>query len=213
MKTIHVFYTIFFLCLLQACFKGNSEERFTISGNIYQSCTSVPLSNRELSFFQAAGSSLQPPSGGQLGTTVTDASGHFSFTYKPGNNSDLKIQLPAGFGYSDIVTGVPSKKNLENLTLRYGAVTTVQVRLNVLKPYANTDTLYITDFRDLTAFMKIAGPFTSGVLYSATNVGIGSDYSKNSKNLGFRIGSASSWQIKNFTLITCDTSRVTADIN
>lgn len=215
MKTRSVSLAILFTCLLQACTKSGGNEKFTISGRIYLSCTSTPMSNKELSFFQTVGGGGPvQTSGGQLGTTTTDANGDFSFTYKPANANEVKIQSPAGFGYSTIITGLPGKKNIENIVVRYGPTTTVQVRLNVAKSYTSADTLYFTNFERPTQPQKVAGPFVAGATYNL-NHGIHiPDYNEdfNTENFSYKLNSQN-WVIKKIKLVACDTSRVTADIN
>lgn len=205
--------SFFVIMSMTSCVKD--KHTYTISGTLYQGCTTTPLANQELAFFQSVNANiLLQTSGGDLGTTVTDANGRFSFGYVAKNDLNIKIQLPAGFGFSDVTTGVPSKRNIENMNLFYSPRTTIQVRLNVTRPYTSGDTLYIVDYRNAGSFLKVKGPFTSGVLYIANNYGFDSVYdNKSNTTLSFKVGNNSTINTKTFALLPCDTSRVTVDIN
>jgi len=200
--------------LFSSC-KKNGDEKYTITGKIFLSCTSTPWANKEISFFQRVGADwVGQTSGGELGTTITDVNGNFSFAYTPQNGNDIRIQEQAGFGYSTICEGLTGKTTEENLLIRYGPITTAQVKLNAINPYTQADTLYITDFRGGANFFKVTGPFANGTLYNASNYGFGSSYEvPASKEISFKIGYNGSWKSKSFQLVPCDTSRVTVDIN
>lgn len=211
MKTF-LFLLITTIYLFSGC-KKKGEDRYTIKGQILISCTSIPFANKEISFFQRIGSDwVGQTSGGELGVTSTDASGNFSFSYDPLNDNEIRIQEPAGFGYSTIFT-LSGKRNLENLKIRYGPVTTIQVKLNVTKAYSQNDTLYITDYRGGANFLKVSGPFSNSILYNAPNYGFGTSYDVvSSRELTYKIGNNGPWKSKSFDLVACDTSRVTVDI-
>jgi len=215
MKTLFLFCIALASSLLVSCIKESNGNTYNLSGRIFQSCTPTPLANREISFFQSISSNGVQTSGGDLGSTVTDANGNFSFNYKSKNNSDIKIQLPAGFGFNSIMAGIPANKNLENIVIRYGPKTTIQVRLNVSKPYTSNDTLQITDFSNLNQKLKITGPFVGGVVYNAMEFSFSDlkyETGHNTIDIGYKINNEA-WKTKTFILIPCDTSRVIVDIN
>ncbi len=73
--------------------------------------------------------------GGVLATTTTDSNGYFSVRYVSKNAPAVTITTKAGFGFYDIVSGVPSG-NIDNLIAYTSPTTNIQVSLNVLNPYS-----------------------------------------------------------------------------
>lgn len=63
------------------------------------------------------------------------------------------------------------------------------MRLNVLNPYTNLDTLYINDYRNTAGEnLKVPGPFVSGILYTADHWQIlQPSYSGNALTVGYKI--------------------------
>lgn len=215
MKASHFLLSILFISLLNTSCRKDGGRKYTIKGQIFQSCTSTPIANQEISFFQGISSNGLSTSGGDLGTTITDANGNFSFTYTAKNGSDIKIQKAAGAGFATIIHGVPGDQNLENIKIYFRPSTTVQVKLNVSKSYSSFDTLYITNFRN-TSLLAIPGPFTSKVLYNAEDYPIMNYYYRPSNyliSLVYKVGNNNTFMKKSFELTPCDTSKVTVDIN
>jgi hypothetical protein len=206
---------IFGISIFFASCTKDKDKEYTVSGRIYEDCTNKSFANRQIKLRQliAQNWSLQT-SGGEVGRTTTDVNGNFSITYKPKNSSELRIQVPAGFGYSTVIERLPGEKDINNLNINYNATTAIQVKINVINPHTSNDTLFISDYRNLTIGLKIPGPFTSSILYTALNYEVLNSYVPVNYQfpLRYKINN-NSWSIKDFQLVQCDTTRVSADIN
>lgn len=152
-----------------------------------------------------------------LATTTTDANGNFTFEYSTDNSNDnLIIRESSGFGFSNIMTGIPLK-TMDNLKIYYSGRYNLVVSLNVTKPYTNNDTLYVANPKTLN-YVKKAGPFFNGRYYFESSVPVKPDpnYSYNTENLRFVINNDNNSFNKDFQIETnklCgDTVYVTLDI-
>lgn len=180
MKNIFLLAGLFLLTALSACRKLGRE--YTISGRVLQDCGGQPYANKTLSFWQQVGTNLFSTSGGELGTTTTDANGNFTFNYNAKNSGDIRIQTPAGFGYSTLMSAVPSKKNLNDISIVQDATYNLQLSLNVLNPRSASDTLLInsSNFRQP---IKVPCPLKSGVISNAPYPVMEFGYGKSSQTI------------------------------
>lgn len=168
MKTRLFIISAISLIFLNSC-KKESSKTFSISGRMLEDCSQQPYANKEISFFQRIGADwVGQTSGGELGTTMTDANGNFTFKYKPQNSNDIRIQEAAGFGFNPIIENIPSGENVKNLNFFRNPRYKLQVILNVTNPRQTGDTLFITDYSGIY-YLKYPCPLSSGVLYTNTN--------------------------------------------
>jgi hypothetical protein len=210
-----ILYTLIFSLIFSGCIKEEDQEH-NISGRLFQGCTNQPIANKEIVIFQHASSNwIGQVSGGIVGTTTTDNNGYFKLSFKSGNGNRLKIQTAAGAGFATLIDGIPGDKDLENVLVFYPAATTIKVKLNVINPYTAADTLFITNFSNLSSFQKVPGPFPNGLLYTALNYPILNyfyDPASYQEPLRYKINN-NNWSTKLLQLLACDTTRVTVDIN
>ncbi|MFZ1609898.1 MAG: hypothetical protein WAT52_02445 [Chitinophagales bacterium] len=167
-------YFIISILLIQALFYGcniipglSSETTFEIEGYIYNNCSLEPYANKTIQLWQNYEIGLFNDYGGVLDETTTDENGYFKFTYAKENYSYYPtIQTPGGY---DIMT-IPWDTNIYDVKAFFTSTCNIQVSLNVINAYTADDMLTITDFTFSTPNgLKVAGPFVSGVLYTATD--------------------------------------------
>jgi hypothetical protein len=185
MKNLIVFISI--AVLFTNCKK--EKVTYTIKGQIticYSPTNQVSYANSKIDLFQQKNGTF---SGAQtLANTTTDANGNFAFDYTTDNQNDnLIIRESSGFGYSNIMTGIPLK-NIDDLKIYYNGRYNLVVSLNVTKLYTNSDTLSI---RNLNGGInpKIAGPFVNGRIYKEVGIGFLRDivYTGTEQTLNYRI--------------------------
>lgn len=142
---------------------------YTISGRLYQDCNMQPVSNQAIDLFQEYSTGLDGHlNGGILAQTTTDANGNFKFDFKDMDGFTESIRIPAGQGYTKLMSDIPQNKSISDLQVFISLTTNIQVSIKVNNPHTINDTLVVTDFRNMTE-LKIQCPLNSGVLYTATN--------------------------------------------
>lgn len=180
-------YSIF----LGACKKDKITTN-TIQGQIvvcYSPTNQVAYANSKIELYQQKdGTNIKAEI---LSTTTTDNIGNFTFTYATTNLSDkLIIRESSGFGYSNLITGIPIK-DVNDLKVYFAGRYNLVVSLNVTKPYTTSDTLSI---RNLNGGVnpKIAGPFRNGRIYKEVGIGFLRDivYTGTEQTLNYRIYSS-----------------------
>jgi len=217
MKTQLFIISAMTLIFFSACNK-ESEKKFSISGRILEDCSQQSYATKEIFFFQRIGNdwALQT-SGGDLGSTTTDANGNFTFSYKPKNNNDIRIQAAAGFGFNPLIENIPTGADVKDLLVFRNPRYRLQVSLNVATPRSAGDTLFITDYSGIY-YLKFPCPLANGVLYTNTNA-TKSPLQLNNNNLlvnwYFKSNPSMKYNktvpIKNFC--GSDTTKVLLDIN
>lgn len=186
---------------------------YTITGKLYQDCNMQPVANQKVDLFQEYSTGIGGVNGGVLAETVTDSNGYFKFEFKDKNGYTESVRIPAGLGYSKLLEFIPRNQSISNVNVFISLTSNIQVSLQVSNAYTSSDTLYITDFRDLSKKLKIVGPFLNGTLYTTNFFPIlNRSYSGNGESLGYKINNAN-WIIQLFTLNNCDTTFVNVPIN
>ncbi|MBC7537075.1 MAG: hypothetical protein H7258_15400 [Ferruginibacter sp.] len=207
--------TISVLCILfSGCKKNDTTPTVYVSGHLYQTCGGLAVKNQALYIYQLnAGSN----STGTLATGSTDSTGYFKIPYGTTNPINL-IELRLGGGNYAVCTWPFYSRDIDDLNVYNISTCNIVVRLNVINPYTSLDTLDINDYRNLTN-LKIPGPFTPGILYTANNYQILlPSYLSNSETgileepFAYRINHAPTFTIQPFRLKTCGTNEVVINI-
>ena len=154
-----------------------------------------------------------------MATDTTDTNGYFEFTYSnPVYGGDIYISDDGGV-YSGFISNIPIK-NIDSLNVFGNPTYNLNVKLNAQKAYTSSDTLEINDLTDGNKpNKKIAGPFTSGLLYNAPKVVslnvryYDSSYPMSgfSSQIGYNFNK-SGWQVKKFLSLPCSSTDVVVDI-
>ena len=197
---------LFVLFLFNACIKDTKV--YTIKGILSQNCNHTPIAGEALELWQQREVGNQKAT---LATTTTDGNGYFTFSYKVDNdNYPLTIRNAGGYTYME---RIPQRQNLQNLVVYQAPTTSIKLSLNVQNAYTSSDTLYITDFRIYTTEkLKIAGPFTSGELYTAPTFDLLNQYyDPTTLTLGYKINNGS-WILKDFGFKACEAKEIAVDI-
>ncbi len=171
--------TILLLILVITSSCKKEKISYSLKGQIvlcYSPTNQVAYKNAKIELFQQKIGIDRK--GEIIGTTTTDSSGNFNFTYTTNNITDkIKIRESSGFGLSDIISGIPVK-NIDNLKVYYSGRYNLVVILNVINPYTNNDTLFVSNLKTLT-YLKRAGPFVNGRVYTEGGVSLLEDPSYN----------------------------------
>ena len=189
-----------------------SEPEHYISGHLYNDCNGIPIKNRGLYMYREAEIRGDETT---KGTCTTDSTGYFKLDYKAlSNGIPLEIRF-ANSNYAIIyLTGNPIV-NIDNAKL-YGISTcNITVKLNVTNPKTTNDTLYVNDYRNPAVNLKVAGPFTSGILYSAVNFNLlVPNYPINNLRLSYSFNlNATTAVDKYFDAVPCKNNIITIVIN
>ena len=168
MKKLNLVFICCYILLLSACKDDNvspKDTTYTIAGHLYQDCSQQPKSNFHLLLYQkgAYNPFTGVTTGGELAIATTDANGYFKFEYKDLKGSENIIQYAAGAGYNDAMIEIPTKTSIEDLVVYINATTNIQVTMDVVNAHTSMDTLNI-------AGQLISGPFSSGIIYTETNL-------------------------------------------
>ncbi len=208
--------TIFILLFFAFCKK--EKIAYILKGQVvlcYSPTNQVGYKNKRIELFQQKNGIDRK--GEIIGTTTTDSSGNFNFGYTTSNIIDkIKIRESSGFGISDIITAIPVK-NIDNLKVYYSGRYNLVVSLNVIKPYTNNDTLFVSNLKNLT-YIKRAGLFVNGRYYTEISVPIKPDinYEFNNEKLFYVLNNNDNTFIKDFKIenskLCGDTVYVTLDI-
>lgn len=88
-------------------------------------------------------------------------------------------------------------------------------KLNVTNPKTSGDTLYVNDYRNPSVNLKVAGPFTSGILYTALNYNLlVPNYPTNNRRLSYSLNLNGAMAIdKYFDAVPCKNNIISIDIN
>ena len=186
---------------------------YTITGKLYLDCSMQPMSNQKVDLFQTYSSTLGGNlNGGILAETITDSDGYFKFEFKDLDGLEEKIRIPTGQGYKVLMDYIPQNQSFYDIDVIANPTSHIKVSLNATNSYTSSDTLYLTDFRNLSQKLKIAGPFTNSIAYVANNFGIiNNTFSGSSEELAYAINN-STWKFVSFQFKTCDTTDVVISI-
>jgi hypothetical protein len=176
-----------------------------------------PFANQSIDLFQEIEVNLDNSAdGGILASTTTDVNGYFKFEFKDKKGGFESIRYAAGAGFNHIIDNIPQRKSIDGLILYKIPTTNIQVSLNVIKPYTTNDTLVINDIRTFQN-IKIPGPFSSGILYTATDFPLlAMYYSGEQKSLYWYFNQYNGTEFHTDFIIDkycSDTIKVVADIN
>ena len=212
MKNLIIAFAI--ILIITSCKKISNitePERY-ITGYLYNDCSNTPIKNRGLYMYR------NEPRGGRettKGTCTTDSTGFFKMTYRADNGPEpLEVRF-ANSNYAIVYLPGNSIVNIDNAKL-YGVSTcNIIVKLNVINPKTSSDTLYINDYRNPSVNLKVAGPFTSGTLYTASNYNLlVPRYPINNLRLSYLFNNNNSTLVdKYFNAQPCKDNIVTVDIN
>jgi hypothetical protein len=217
MKLPILLLTILILIGNSSC-KKEADQSFSISGRVLEDCNMQPYANKEIFFFQrvSANWALQT-SGGELGSTTTDANGNFKFNYKPQNDNDIRIQAAAALGFNPLIENIPSTQDVGDLNFYRNPRYKLQVSLNISNPRSVGDTLFITDYSGIY-YLKFPCPLTNGVLYTTASAIISPVQLKNNKlSLTWFFKNSSGTKFNKDVPVTnfcgSDTTKVNIEIN
>ena len=190
---------------------------YEISGQLFQDCSKQPMANKPIDLFQEIQHNWDNSTdGGVLATTTTDTNGFFKFVFKDKNGGEESIRYQAGAGYNEVLEKIPNRTSLDSLIIFNNPSTNIQVSLNVINPYTANDTLNIVNL-NTNQWMRIPGPFLSGILYTAIDLPLlGMYFDEENKKLTWYFNSDNqNFEDIDFEINTyCnDTIFVTADIN
>ena len=158
------FFILILGILVMSCKSKKEEEsapEYVLSGKVYSSCGS-PLSNANLVLYQEGNSTLTGISDAYQESTTSDAQGNFSVKFKYTSNQFIQLR----YNNVTILNDIPFGKDVNDIVAFLTASACIQVKLNVLNPHSSADTLKITNFNG-NEDLKIPGPLTSGLLYTA----------------------------------------------
>jgi len=186
---------------------------YTITGKLYQDCSMQSVANQAVDLFQEYSTGVGGLNGGILAQTTTDVNGKFTFNFKDMDGFTESIRIPAGQGYTKLLENIPQNQSISNIDVFISLTSNIQISLQVSNTYTSSDTLFITDFRNLSEKLKVAGPFLNGTLYTAINFPIlNKKYTGNGESLGYKINNGN-WIILPFTFNNCDTTIINVPIN
>lgn len=200
--------------LFMGC-KSNKEEEAVpahqLSGRVFSNCGS-PLANSAIVLYQAGTSTLSGLSDSYEESTSTDAQGYFSVSFKDQGNKPIQLR----YNNNIILDGIPFGKEVNDIVAYESAKACIQVKLNVVNPRSSSDTLKITNLGGAED-LKIPGPFSSGVLYTANQYAFsGADYAGKSTRITWHFNAYAGVYEKQDFIINkyCnDTIFVTATLN
>lgn len=200
------------ICTLLIFGCENNPKLHIISGYLYEDCSQMPLSNQYVELVQGIGGGLGHTSGGFLADGYTDSTGYFELAFEKDNNETLNLRD----GSVDLLTDIPSNTDTKDLNIYKISTCDVQVFINVLNAYTEEDTLYMTNFDDIGGIYKLAGPFSSGFLYSTEYFSLPTqNYLSGTFTFRYNINGgqwASNWIDKDVDLKLCDGNSITVDI-
>ncbi len=206
------------LISFQSCKKDTDSPgdgpTYTITGRLFEDCNMQPVSNQAIDLFQEYSTGLDGHlNGGVLAETITDANGNFKFDFKDMDGFTENIRIPAGQGFKELMIDIPQNESLSDLKVYKSSSTNIKVNLIVNNSYTNLDTLLLTDFNNLSAPYKVAGPFTSGLLYQSLDFPIiNFSYAQNILNFGYKLNSNSE-VMSTPTITTCGVTNIEVVIN
>lgn len=195
---------------------NTNKTTYTITGNMYKDCSLEPVIGLKLFLLGGENSIFGHGTSGVMATSTTDSNGYFKFVFSDFGGTSQAIQYAAGYGYNTVMEHIPVWTSLDNIVLFLHPSTNIQVSLNVINPHTISDTLLITNFQG-THQLKLPGPFSSGILYTAISYSLFDIYYDGEvKQLNW-LFTPNLGQIfrKDFTVnkFCQDTIFVTADIN
>ncbi len=220
MKKIAII-TLAVFTILSSCKKtsSSSDPVYTFKGVLYKDCSKTILANTPVALYDPIiyGGLGLPYSGPTiLGADTTDADGNFTIKYK----------ITTGFfplahflvNNSAVLYDVETGKNVDSTVVYKNFTTNVNVSLNVNNPYTSSDTLWVNDLTGNSTNVKIAGPFKSGLLYTANNYRLlmpnyQSSDTSNATKIGYKIAN-NNWTFSNKVIMhPCTNSNLTITIN
>jgi hypothetical protein len=172
MKNLFIILLLIFFTIT-ACKKDDSS--YTISGTFYLDCN-TPLANASLEIFQHAD---YLSNNGTIGTAITDANGHFTFSYTAQSDVSSLFGISANLGGIspvNILDNLPPNQNVSDFKSYYKAKSTLIKKISITSPLTINDTLFLSG---LTNFY--VGPFINGTIIDSVSGNM--DYSNNYKDL------------------------------
>ena len=167
---IKIFISATFIILLCQCDKPDLTV-YTITGYLYDDCTMTPVANEELQLIENFVN--QPWGGGNSDDEVrtsatTNSDGYFKFEYSIAKETSEDLFIWYESSGSEAMSEIPIGEDLDNIVVYKQPSCNFQVSLNVINSYSEEDMLVIANYAEAQDD-TIWGPFSSGVLYTATN--------------------------------------------
>lgn len=188
------------------------HDLHTINGYLYENCSMTPVSNDYIELIQGITGGMGPTNGGSLVSGYTDVNGYFELVFDSQNNQTIKLMDES----IELILDIPSNKDTKGLIVYRQPTCKIQVSLNVMNTYTETDTLYMTDLNNVLDVYKVAGPFENGFVYEASNFELlEMGYDSNPLTIRFNINGgiwATNWTDIDLNLNICDTNYVSVDI-
>lgn len=153
----------------------SDDNTYIIAGHLYTDCNLEPVANKKIRLEVIHPNGTYYSNYDMTVETTTDANGYYKFEFKNKRDFPLEISCQAGTGYKTLMSDIPARISLDDLSLHMLSSTNIKVMLNVLNPYSANDTLFITDLRN-NKYTPFPGPFSSGPLYTASNFPLNEEY-------------------------------------
>ncbi|MBC7537076.1 MAG: hypothetical protein H7258_15405 [Ferruginibacter sp.] len=206
--------TLSALCVLFCgCGKNDTTPTTYVSGHLYETCGGAPVKNRGLYIYQlnAAIGTINTNILATGSTDSTDSTGYFKIPYGT-KNPAARLELRLEGGNYAVIALPANLQIIDSLKVYLHSTCNIVVRLNVINPFTNLDTLYINDYRNPGENLKVAGPFLSDILYSANNYNILlPTYSANNTRMGYSLN-LNTAVYKEFNAKPCIDNEVVVDI-
>ena len=210
------------IILTTSCKKWFTDPNiYTIKGKVYVGCNKTPVANARVVYVDngIVGNGTGTNNGNLIvGVDTTDSEGNFEIVYKMPEGEGNLIEPNLTVQGVNTLYGVPGQKNIDNIEVYSIPTCNLNVKLNAINPYSNLDTLYINDLLTGSGNLKIAGPFTTGTLYSVPNFNVRKLYYTDIDNpildsadyVGYKLNNGD-WKLKYFVPLPC--SNIDAIVN
>lgn len=153
------FYFLFIAVLLISC-----EKKGTITGTLVDAC-GAPISNQRVRLLE----NVPNGEGKTVESVLTDVNGYFAIPYKS-KRSSFALQSFSGNEVKVILKDIPAKKHIDFDKINSFVIYNLYIKLKVNNPYTSNDTIKINIYGGTQpVYMKINGPFTSGIVDSVMN--------------------------------------------
>lgn len=193
-----------------------NEQTYVISGRLYTDCSMQPLTNQRIDLHQTYVSNILVGGelkGGFLAETTTDENGNFRFEFKDKGGMELRIRILSESSFNDVMLDIPKMKNIFDLNIFKNSTVNINVYLSATNPYTEFDTISLTDFNNIFQPLKISGPFTSGLLYTANNFKLlNYSYIGGRVNFGYQINNQTE-VMSSYQVTACDALNLTISID
>lgn len=199
-----------------------NPNTYTLKGKVYVDCNKTPIANAIVIYVDNGieGNGTGIHNGNlEVGRDTTNADGSFEINYKLPEGVGVLIDPNLTVKGVNTLYGVPDVKNIENLEVYAAPTCFLNVKLNVQKPYTNTDTLLVNNLVTGIGNLKIAGPFTTGTVYTIPNYHVLKHYYvdtdhpavDSTKYIGSKLNNLN-WQINRFVPLPCQSLDVVIDV-